>query len=354
MRIPTLSITLQAIALLATTFFFAGCASVTPGASVALETAEFFVPSADAGIQLYIRNKVPADMKTFSSEKTVLFVHGANFPSETSFDVSLGGSSWMDYIARHGYDVYMIDIRGYGRSTRPQAMSQPPDANPPFADTEEATRDVSAAVDFILKRRGIAKLNLLGWSWGTTMMALYTTRNNERVNKLVLHAPIWTPPSTFKAVLPVPTAAYRSVTMDATRKRWYTGVPVDKQSDLIPSGWFDIWAKAALESDPEGARQNPPVVRAPNGVMVDVAAHWMKGNRLYDAAEIRVPTMLIKAEWDADTPAVLAQGLFANLKNTPYKSYMEIGEGTHFLMLEKNRMQLFRAVQSFLDEPAPR
>jgi pimeloyl-ACP methyl ester carboxylesterase len=354
MKFRDLPITRRSIAILAATILFAGCASVTSGDSVALKTEEFFVPSADTGIQLYVRNKVPVDMKTFSSEKTVLFVHGASYPSETHFDVSLGGFSWMDYIARHGYDVYMVDIRGYGRSTRPPAMALPPDASPPFANTEEATRDVSAAVDFILKRRGIAKLNLLGWSWGTTTMALYTTRNNERVNKLVLDAPVWTPPGIPKALPPVPTGAYRSISIDAARQRWYTGVPADKQSDLIPQGWFDIWAKTLLESDPEGARQNPPVVRAPNGVMVDILGQWMKGNPLYDAAEIRVPTMLIKAEWDADTPAILAQRLFANLKNTPYKAYMEIGEGTHFLMLEKNRMQLFRAVQSFLDEPAPR
>jgi hypothetical protein len=34
------------------------------------------------------------------------------------------------------------------------------------------------------------------------------------------------------------------------------------------------------------------------------------------------------------------------------KRLVEIGEGTHFLMLERNRMQLFHEVQLFLDEPA--
>ena len=32
----------------------------------------------------------------------------------------VNGMSWMDYIARHGYDVYLVDVRGYGRSTRPR------------------------------------------------------------------------------------------------------------------------------------------------------------------------------------------------------------------------------------------
>jgi hypothetical protein len=44
-------------------------------------------------------------------------------------------------------------------------MDQPPQANPPFATTEEAVRDVSAAVDYILQARTVPRLNLIGWSW---------------------------------------------------------------------------------------------------------------------------------------------------------------------------------------------
>jgi hypothetical protein len=41
---------------------------------------------------------------------------------------------------------------------------------------------------------------------------------------------------------------------------------------------------------------------------------------------------------------------FEKLTNTPYKRYVQIGEGTHTVIMEKNRMQLFQAVQQFLDE----
>jgi alpha-beta hydrolase superfamily lysophospholipase len=40
---------------------------------------------------------------------------------------------------------------------------------------------------------------------------------------------------------------------------------------------------------------------------------------------------------------------FAKLSQAPYKRYVEIGEGTHNVMLERNRMQLFEEVQQFLD-----
>jgi hypothetical protein len=45
----------------------------------------------------------------------------------------------------------------------------------------------------------------------------------------------------------------------------------------------------------------------------------------------------------------MAQTLFPLLVNAPQKQYVEIGEGTHSVMLERNRMQLFRTVQGFLD-----
>ena len=56
------------------------------------------------------------------------------------------------------------------------------------------------------------------------------------------------------------------------------------------------------------------------------------------------------AEWDQDAPLYMAQEVFAQLINTPDKRYVVIGEGTHTVALEKNRMQLITQVQSFLDE----
>ena len=161
----------------------AGCASGPMGSSLAME--EFMVPS-EPGIDLYVRNKHAAGRSSYAGDKIVLFVHGATYPAETAFDLQLNGMSWMDYIAQHGYDVYLVDVRGYGRSTRPPQMDQPADRNEPFAGSATAVKDVAAAVDFIRKRRGVDKINLLGWSWGTTIMGWYTAQNNDKVNKLVL------------------------------------------------------------------------------------------------------------------------------------------------------------------------
>jgi pimeloyl-ACP methyl ester carboxylesterase len=318
-----------------------------------LVSEDLMIAASDPGIRLFVRNKHPAGLTQVAPAKILLFVHGATYPAETAFDLPLGGFSWMDYIAERGYDVYLVDLRGYGRSTRPPEMDQPAEANPPIVDTQVAMRDVGAAVDFILKRRHAAKLNLLGWSWGTTIMGFYTSEHNDKVNKLVLYAPQWISNNTsLPPGMDGQMGAYRSVSMDSAKTRWLKGVAPDKQHDLIPAGWFEQWAKATLATDPIGAKQAPPLLRAPNGVLKDARAFWLAGKAQYDPGKITVPTMLVHAEWDADLPSYQAQGYFQRLTNVPYKRFVEIGEGTHTVIMEKNRLHLFHEVQLFLDEPS--
>jgi pimeloyl-ACP methyl ester carboxylesterase len=179
------------------------------------QTEEFTIPGADPGISLYLRNKHLAMHDSFRG--IVLLVHGGTYPGE-SFDVIFDGvdcpgakplapavalwsmeedpigikwRSWMDYHATSGFDVYFIDIRGYGRSTKPHEMNEPADKNPPVVRTDVAARDLAVAVDFILKRRNVQRLDLIGSAWGSVLAAGYAVQHPERVERLVLQSPIW-------------------------------------------------------------------------------------------------------------------------------------------------------------------
>jgi pimeloyl-ACP methyl ester carboxylesterase len=326
-------------------FSSAGVAQPT----VKIVTEQFMIDSGDPGIKLYVRNKRPEDLLQFKSEKTLLFVHGATQPAEATFDLPLEGMSWMDYIAQRGWDVYLVDVRGYGRSTRPPEMDQPADSNAPIVTTDVAVKDVGSAIDFILQRRGIFRINLMGWSWGTVTMGAYTADHNDKVERLVLYAPVWltaSPPSqTARPAL----GAYVSAPMATARDRLQAGAPDDRKNDLMPVSWFEAWSAAALATDPVGSKQNPPVLRSPAGVFHDIRNYWEAGKPYYDPGRIKVPTLVIAAEWDRVTPSQGAQSVFHKLPSGPDKRLVEIGEATHFVMVEKNRMQLFREVQLFLD-----
>ena len=117
-------------------------------------------------------------------------------------------------------------------------MDQPPGANKPIATSEEAGADLGAAVDYILGQRGIPKLDLMGWSWGTSIAGAYTASHNDKINRLVLYAPAWTveppvaPPTTPHARLSIGGEGRCEGALAQGRAE-------DKQATVIPPGVFD-------------------------------------------------------------------------------------------------------------------
>jgi pimeloyl-ACP methyl ester carboxylesterase len=328
--------------------------SMTPAAaqlSTRIVTESYLIPSGDPGIQLYVRNKRPGAMTTFRAERTVLYVHGATQASETTFDLALDGQSWMDHIAEQGWDVWLMDVRGFGGSTKPPEMDRPPTDTPPIAPAVVAMRDVRVAVEHILGKRGLSRISLIGWSRGANLVGWYASENPDKVHRLVLYAPAWIRSPSPAAAPPVPIPAYQTWSMEQARTRLQAGVPPEKQATLLPSAWRDAWAAATLATDPVGAAQTPPVVRSPAGPLQDGRDYWNAGKPLYDPARITAPTLIVTAEWDGLNPPALGRVIFTKLTSVPAKRLVEIGEASHLVMLERSRLQLFREVQLFLDEP---
>ena len=301
--------------------------------------------------EIFVRNKRPDGGLSFTADRIVLFVHGATYPG-TAFDLALGGVSWMDFMAARGFDTYAIDLPNYGRSTRAPAMEAAADSNDPLTRGREAIDAVGAVVDHIAKRRGVDKLMLVGWSWGTTIVASYTTENPGKVARLVLYAPVWLRTTPSLVQVEGKLGAYRTVSRDAALARWLTGVPDDKKASLIPAGWFDAWADATFATDPKGEGKT---LRAPNGVVQDGLEFWAATppKPYWDPAKLVTPVLLVLGEWDKDTPPYMAQTLFPLLINAPWKRLAMLSEGTHTILMEKNRVLLFRTVQQFLEETPP-
>ncbi len=342
---------LTGLSVVALALVLAGCAQNPARSDADLVTEDFMVPAADPGYQIHVRNKRPADLNRFAPGNIILFVHGATTPPEAGFDLKLDGLSWMEWMARQGNDVYFVSVRGYGRSTRPKELDAPPMSNPPVVRLPQATSDVNTAVDFIRKRRGVDKISLLGHSWGTTIMASYTAQHNAKVHRLALFAPQWIRTQGQSAVdAGGQIGAYRIVTEEGVRKRRAAGQKPGAVEGRMPAHWFDAYMEAALASDPWSKTQNPRAFRAPNGVVLDGRETWGPGKAPYDPANIRVPTFIFIGEQDNDTPLYMAQTLFPLLVNAPSKRMVVLGDASHVVLTEKNRMQLFREVQLFFDE----
>jgi pimeloyl-ACP methyl ester carboxylesterase len=109
------------------------------------------------GIRVYIWEKYAGSP---AGKPVVVLAHGSATADRESFDLQVPGKpsySLMDFLAREGFDVFALDTRGFGRSTHPDT----------HMTTKEASEDLNAVVDYMLKLRGGQKVSLLGWSWGT-------------------------------------------------------------------------------------------------------------------------------------------------------------------------------------------
>ncbi len=72
------------------------------------------------GLKVYLWEKYQRNFdRTFKqTNKIVLLVHGATWSGRPDFDLQIRDYSLMDFLAKNGYDVWSIDIHGYGRSEK--------------------------------------------------------------------------------------------------------------------------------------------------------------------------------------------------------------------------------------------
>jgi hypothetical protein len=61
----------------------------------------------DAGVKIFVREKMAEGNTTFADDNVVLFLHGATGPSTCDFDLSYKDYSWADWLVKRGYVVYM-------------------------------------------------------------------------------------------------------------------------------------------------------------------------------------------------------------------------------------------------------
>lgn len=305
------------------------------------------IDSDTPGVQLHLRRKYLRSQTPFTAENTLVMVHGATYSSGSLYDVRLNGLSFMDALALRGFNVYAVDVRGYGHSTRPAEMEAPPEDNPPLYGTETGVRDLAQAVEWVRHSHGLERVQIFGMSWGGTVAGAYTSRNNDKVNRLVVLAPQWLNDQGARIDEGGKLGSYRHVAVGESKMRWVSAAPAEHRESLIPPGWFEAWAAASLAEDPQSASHHPAAMRAVNGTIQDVRDFWSVNHPFYQPQDITRPVLLVHGEWDADVPLRLMTGYFTSLTASPERRWVEIGEATHMMLMEKNRLQVFRAVADF-------
>ena len=278
-----------------------------------------------------------------SSAPPLLLLHGSSFPSKLSFAFKMSQKSWIDSLTSKGFDVYALDFLGYGDADRYPEMHDGDIDTAPLGRGLDVIEDVALATNFILSKHQARRLNLLGHSWGGAVAAGFAGQHPEKVDKLILYAAITTKygvPSKSSVAIPAYSQSMPQDRLDALRR-----LSPDKTQGLLAKEVDEGWGQQWQASDPLSRAGQP--IRFPAGPKADVL-DFVSGHSFYAPGDITAQVLVIRGEHDAFPSDQQAKALFAQLTHARFKSYQVIKGGTHVAHLEKNRRDLYRAVETFL------
>lgn len=295
----------------------------------------------------------------------MLLLHGARVPGVASFDLDVPGGSLAADLAAAGHPVFILDARGYGRSSRPPEMERPPEGGAPLVRSSEVVRDIAAAVDWILGRLAVPRVALFGWATGGHWLGHYASLYSDRVSHLVLHNTLYGGTATHPSLgrgsdMEDPKrpgrfntaafGAYRLAAAPSLMGAWDRGIPGEDRSAWRDPAVAEAYVAAALASDPTSASRTRPSLRAPSGALED-SFYLATGRQLWDASLIRAPTLVVRSERDfwsrPEDPVRLAEHLVHAAK----VEVVTLAGATHFVHLERparGRARLLRSVLAFL------
>jgi pimeloyl-ACP methyl ester carboxylesterase len=313
--------------------------------------------------QLYVRERTnPATLLRSASleNRVVLFVHGAGTPAEVAVDVPYADYSWMAYLADAGFDVFSMDVTGYGRSTRPAAMDDPcnlsreqqealvpmllpapctPSYSKQLTTIATDWNDIAAVVEYVRALRHVDRLALVAWSRGAPRAGGYAAQHPERVSRLVLLAPAYDRGAAATAPFSAPADGPATTTQSRQEfiAGWDRQVGCPDQYDRAAAD--TVWAEM-LESDPVGATWGLGVRRAPA-----FSGTWTQAV----AGKLGLPTLMVAGAHDRQVPPDRVRDLYADVASRD-KIFIDLACSSHNAMWENNHLLLFDASRQWLTE----
>ncbi|HIE7067434.1 alpha/beta fold hydrolase [Serratia marcescens] len=320
------------------------------------------------GEQLHIREvRQKPDGKI--PQPSVLLIHGARVPGLASFDLPVKGGSLAADLALAGFRVYILDLRGYGLSSRPAAMDSPPDQSAPLIRTADAVTDIAYAVQAIQAWSGSPRVSLLGWATGGHWAGAYAAQYPQNVERLVLYntlyggtdhhpllgqgSPLDDPqnPGHFNAAK---FGGWNLSTRDSLFVVWDNSIPVADKTQWRDETVKRAYGDAALASDNTSQHRTPHSFRAPTGAMADSFELAMGRKQWSATALTTVPVLVVRSERDFWSRP---EDVDAIMKDAPTAEKLVIPDATHFVHLDRDnagRQRFLQGVVRFLAQPQPK
>ena len=330
------------------------------------------VANASETVQLFLRERVRNDIDE-RPRTAVLMIHGRSTPVLAGMELRYDDYDWALWLARSGgFDVFMLDFQGSGRSPRPKMddpcnvplgqqksllIPNPLDAScsPSYAATLNTTGsdldELDTVVDYIRALRGVEKVHLIGWSQASFRVGPYAVQHADKVASLFFFAPIFN--TAFTRTPPPSEPTPMTLT---TRADFFTSNP-------LSTGWSTcdgqrepgiedvIWA-AIMENDELGRTWGPvasgdPAGSPPEGVM-RVRQAILSGWNAQVASQLTVPTLIIRGEFDTGLGGRQEVAELYRLVRNDNKLRFTVQCAGHFMNWEKQRWILHQISKAWI------
>ena len=290
---------------------------------------EYTADKGDVKLALY-RRRLKAPVPGAAPLPVVVMVHGSSISGMPSWDLNVPGAgeySVMNVFARLGYDCWVIDFEGYGKSTVTSGNS----------DIKSGVADLEAATPLIAQETGQQKFHMLGESSGALRVAAFAAAHPERVDRVVLGAYTYTGKGS-------PTLAARAKQVEFFRTHNRRPRPKEMIESIFTRdkpGTSDPRVAAALV-----AAELPHGDTVPTGTYLDMTAKLP----IIEAKLVKCPVLLARGQYDGIATEEDVLDFFSQLPN-PDRQLAILPGMAHSLTLGLNRQDYWHVANSFLSMP---
>ncbi|MBW1996907.1 MAG: alpha/beta fold hydrolase [Deltaproteobacteria bacterium] len=260
----------------------------------------------DTGMKLSVNFKGPESDRL---EKAVLLVHGSGV-GWVYWDIPVRDYSIMDYLAHRGLDVYAVECRGYGESTKPNGLE---------VTAISTARDLRSVLLSIRERSRVEKVGAVGHSSGGTVLLVSAGLYPELLDRLVL---IGTP---YRSVAPQ-FIEYAQMMSDSAKEPGKDYVPNMHYKDI--EGRLDTFDEDVVSWYKRVVEEHYPLI--PGGLFPDIVNSPVLSN----IKNIMVPTCIVNGSNEYVVGVDDSMEMFKDL-GTPDKCMIMLPGGFHLLFLEQ-------------------
>lgn len=299
--------------------------------------------ASDPGVRIFVR-EVKARKR--SRKPPILLVHGGGPGGVASFDLPVPGGSLAEDLAKEGMDVFIMDARGWEKSTRPDYDTTRRWIIP--GSSKEISHDIDAVVDYMIEQTGKKQVTLFGWSTGGHWIGYYACMYPDKIAALIMlnslynvKAP-WSYDAAFRSWMDTTQFDYtfissmRRATKQSLLQSW------EKDSFYDPA-IAKTYAETAVGFYPDS------LLEVPGGYRVE-SFYTAQGKGLWHARDIRVPILAIRGARDTWSRPEDIKALEEQLVNAPKKKIVILPQGTHHVFLDRpdeGRDQLISEIVAF-------